>query len=285
MNTPLSFMLVVIIFTFFIALLGARIMLLRRAYYLGIAFWSKWLAVIATGIYMGLMATNVALGDSIPLEALSLNSSLSTLVMTILFFVGPLFLTPLGGLIAAIVTVFLIYSITGSPNLVPMSLGMAALPALTTIIAVLGDRMPWLQGSISAKLAAKIRDILIAAISIGSIGLLLTALSQLNSLTHFVMESLDLATALTAIGLKGTLNSPMILKLFSVSLIILLMSAWLSIALGFTRHLVLPVISLPTLTVLAFMTSWSNWLLIIPFTACLALALAVADRRFGGRHA
>ena len=59
---------------------------------------------------------------------------------------------------------------------------------------------------------------------------------------------------------------------------------WLSVALGVTRNLALPLLSLPTMFVLAYMTAWPSHILAIPFAACLALSLTVADRRVGGRR-
>jgi len=64
-------------------------------------------------------------------------------------------------------------------------------------------------------------------------------------------------------------------------LLVLMSTGWVSIALGITRHFMLPLLSLPVVFVLAFLTSWPAHILIIPFAICLALSLSVGERKAG----
>jgi hypothetical protein len=65
----------------------------------------------------------------------------------------------------------------------------------------------------------------------------------------------------------------------TLGLLVAIFFGWLSVALGFTRHFTIPLLCLPSLFVLAYITEWPSYLLVVPFALCMALGLASAERR------
>src|SRR5688500_12472506 len=77
----------------FVALLSKQSGLLKRAYYQGVMFSSRWLRVVAAAAYLGILASNVAQGETSPLY---IGAPFTFIEQVMLFLVGPLFLTRLG---------------------------------------------------------------------------------------------------------------------------------------------------------------------------------------------
>ena len=75
------------------------------------------------------------------------------------------------------------------------------------------------------------------------------------------------------------------LKIALISTIVALFVGWMGIGLGYVRHLVIPLVSLPTMLVLAYVTQWPGHLLAVPFATCFCLSMMTAERRMlASRH-
>jgi hypothetical protein len=267
MNTTLLATFFSLILILLFAGLGRKFGWIRKSYFMGVAIWSQWLPVIATAAYMSLMAANITTRSEFGTHALDLSRYFSIYELILFFLLGPAFLTRRGNVIAALTVAgatakLLVTGVTIEPS---MSLYLFAGSA--TLVAILGDKMPWHDRS-HGVVAAQIREILLIGLTMAALGVTVICFSQIRGFSHWLADSfaLNLSREITIIFLA------------------ILIFGWLSIALGITRHLTLPMLALPTMFVLAYMTNWPPHLLAVPFAACLALSLSVADRRDNARR-
>lgn len=251
-----------------VAILGARYEYLKRSYYFGVNIWSTWLPVLATAIYVGLIAINLLSERGQLPAALDLGRFFTSVELTVLFVVGPLFMTKIGFLIAFATLSFTIERFVSFGFTASSSGCLYLFTSAVTFVAILGDKMPWLSKRFSNGTPQKIRDILVVGMGIASLGLMTAAFTKIPSFQKWIVQILGI-------------DIPNVLILF---VLIGIFIGWLSVVLGFTRNITLPLLSLPTLFVLAFVTGWPSYLLIIPFSVCLALALSTADRRHRGHQ-
>jgi hypothetical protein len=239
--------------------------LLKRSYYAGIGLWSRWLPVCAVGIYLAILTVNLASGGSTGERNLTLNGFFSVPEIIALFLVGPLFLTRIGNLLAAATLVY-----CGERLLLLHPPGTtAALYLVTgslTFIAVIGDKMPWHPADAASAVARRLREVLVLAVALGALAITFTALIKAHGFARW-------ATATFGMPVTGYETMLLLVAVFV---------GWLAVALGFSRHLVMPVLLLPSLFVLAYVSSWPSHLLVMPFSLCFALSLAAAERRVVG---
>lgn len=251
--------------------LSRRFEPLKRSYYFGVATWSRWLPVFATGLYLALIVVNLASGGDLADHSLGLGRVLNLFELIFLLMIGPLFLTRWGNAIAAGVLVYFAQRLllqandpVAAQNVTASHLVLAA----TTVVAVLGDKMPWLAGDSNQTIAHKLREILLIFLSVAALGVLTTGIIKYAAFTRWISAGFGI-------------TMPPTLMLLAL---IALFAAWLSVALGFTRHFMMPVITLPTALVLASITGWPSLLMVVPFIASLALSLATAERRTASRR-
>jgi hypothetical protein len=251
-----------------VAILGARFDHLKRSYYFGVSIWSRWLPVLATAIYLSLLVVNLVNSPSQVPSTLKLTSVFSTAELTILFLVGPLFMTKIGFLVAFATLSFTIERFISSGIPTSSAGCMYLFTSAVTFVALLGDKMPWFANQFANPVAQKIRDIMVVGVAVGSLGVIGASFTQVPHFQKWVYQVLSID----------------IPKFLLLLVLIAVFIGWLSVVLGFTRNVTIPLMSLPTLFILAFITHWPSYLLIIPFSICLALALSTADRRSNGRQ-
>jgi len=249
-----------------VVLLGGRFSILRRAYYEGIATWSGWLPALATIGISALVAINLIPGVISENSLFHLTDSLHTTELLMLVAIAPLFLTRSASLLATMTIVYLVARILTASAPGTSSLGIILLCAATTLVAALGDRMPWIAQTGTNSLASRVRGLCTTILSIGAVVAIFAALVKLPAFAKWATATFDVA----------------ITKETSAVVLLSMLGVWLTILFGITRHFSLPIVALPTLFVLAFSTGWPGYLLVIPFTAALALALTTADRRLIG---
>jgi len=207
------------------------------------------------------LTVNLAvLGDAD--ASLSLGSFFTLPELLVLFLVGPLFLTRVGHLLAIASVVYCMQKLLGQ-TLTSPSLALYLVIGAATIVAVLGDKMPWLAAEGPNRLAQMIREALLFVLTTGALCAVFTGIVRVHGFAHWLSHALALQ----------------IPALFLLVLLLTLLGGWASIALGYTRHFTLPLLSLPSLFVVAFATAWPSDVLLVPFALSLALSLATADRR------
>jgi hypothetical protein len=231
---------------------------LRLAYFSGISAWAGWLPAASTIAVALLMALQLT-GHS-P-EALSLGRRLTTPEALILLLSTPALLTRAGSLIAAFALLWLTWQFSSGDQAASSPLGVVILIGSLTLVAMLGDRLPWLRSSPFPMAAQRLRNMFVLILSLGAIGIMMTTFTKLQPFAKWSAATL------------GVVNSPALMA----GLLFALTAGWLSVMLGMTRHFSLPVLALPTLFVLSFVTGWPGWLLVIPFSACLALSLTASE--------
>jgi hypothetical protein len=238
----------------------------RRAYYMGISLWSRWLPVAATGVFLAVFAANLAAAGDASDSLLGLTGFFSVAEMVVLFLVGPLFLTRMGNVLAGATLAYCIERLL-SGEAGPSGIGVYLVVGSATVVAVLADKMPWI-GLGGTALAQKMREILLATLTIAALAIVFAATIKIHALSRWLNDSVHLAVP----------SSMLLMGMIAVFV------GWLSIALGFTRQMTLPILALPTLAVTMYVTGMRGELLVVPFVLCLALSLATADRRLISRR-
>ncbi|MBF0440452.1 MAG: hypothetical protein HQK54_00970, partial [Oligoflexales bacterium] len=184
-------------------------------------------------------------------------------------FMTPLFLTGFGSILGAFVTAYISAKIFYNPpvnsQLFPLSLFISS----CTIITLLNDRAPWQNRLTTLIMGEKIRNILILFLSFSSIVSVSIALLKINSFSYWTDKFFGFS-----------------IPYFLLALILsCLMILWVLISLDIKKHFFYPLAFIPTSLAILFVTDLPVILLIIPYTACLALMLATADKRFIKRQA
>jgi hypothetical protein len=251
-----------------LALVARRSDDLRRMYYAGIAAWARWLPVVATGIFLAVLVTNLMTDEAAGAPSLSLAPFFSTAELVVLFLVGPLFLTRLGNVLAtAAVLYFIERLVVGYSGQTP-TLAVYLVMAAATIVAVLGDKVPWLAGESTTPLAHRFREVLLIAFTIACLAVVFTGIVKIHAFNRWIAATFGMAMPAAV----------------TLGLLVAIFCGWLSVALGFTRNFTIPLLCLPSLFVLAYITGWPSYLLVVPFVLCLALGLSTAERRNGARR-
>jgi len=238
------------------------VLYLQQSYYRGINLWAGWLPILATAVFVFTIGINISKDAVFFSENLNLRGVITPAELLLLFVVSPLFLTRAGNLIAAAVGCYCVErAVLGSPGAVPNAMTLIA--GSTTTVAILGDKMPWLSSIRANQSAHRLREVLILILSFVAITSICAALLNVGNLTLWLSRHYHIH-----------MTRPV--AVFSLAAFLF---AWVSVAIGMTRHFVLPALAAPTVFILAFISNLAPYLLVVPFAAALALSLAVADRR------
>lgn len=262
MNSMIVAVLLVFLAIAVLAVVASAIFELKKVFYLGVAIWSQWLPVLAVIIYLTILGSNLLVGSDFGGKILNLSGYMSIPEIVVLFLVGPMFLTRVGNILAlatvAYCTQRLLFGDTSAA-----SLSLLLMIGSAMVVAVLNDRMPWIAASGYDPTAAKLREMISLGLSIGGLVVILVSIVKVYAFTKWL-------NALTGIAV----SAPAVL-----SCLVLMSVGWLSVAAGFTRQITMPLLCLPSIFALAFLTNWPSYLLVVPLSACIALSLASADRR------
>ena len=148
------------------------------------------------------------------------------------------------------------------------SFGINLMIAFSVVVTILGDQMPWFSGFFnSMKKGNFLRSVLLATTAVIAVALTIFSLIKLKSFGLWLAQIWPIA--FSQISLTALLYSILI--------------GWTMIAIGSCRHILLFALSLPTVTLLAFATSWSGPNLAAAMAILVSLAVASADRRLEQR--
>ena len=260
---PTVFPIFIALFTVLITFVfSSRFSYLKSCYYFGISSWSGWLPVIATSLYILILTANITVGDRL-IYGLTLGNLFSVTEIIFLFFLGPLFLTRHGHFLALAVLTYCLGKFLTGNFYFSSTIGLNIVLGAATVVSVLGDRLPWNRQSRFNVSAKALREIILFLLTFGALIITLLAIFKAYSFTRWISNSFSIRLPLGIF----------------ISLMTIILMGWLSIAAGFGRNFLLPIISLPTLFALAYLTRWPSFVLVVPFAACLALSLTTAERR------
>ena len=258
-ETPTIAILLAITSVLLVAFFSKRSGVLRKIYFSGVSFWSQWMPVLASAAYLGFLASNVTQLKASPLY---MGDTFNFVELIGLFLVGPLFLTRVGNILATATLIYCFQHFILDPSSIATAPIFVFTAALTTI-AILGDKMPWIPQSSSGPAGAKLRDAMLAVLTLGAMGVLVATVIKIYAFNRWLGDT---------VGVEISVYITMGLLLSSFM-------GWLLIALGMSRSIALPILSLPTTIALAFITGWGAYMLVIPFTMCLAFTLTSSERR------
>lgn len=234
---------------------------LRRIYFLGIAVWSRWIPILAVMTYDCLLVAQVFSGGSNASET-SLARLFSSAELLFLLLLTPMLFTRLGNITGIFATFYIAQKfLQVSPSEIPAS-GIILLGS-STIISVLADRLPWINLRGPSYTAITLRELMIVSLSVITIVAAIMCMAKVEYFCRWL-----------SIGFGVSIQKPaMILLLLGVCI------GWISVAVGVTRVMSLPILSIPSLLLILFVTNWPSYILVLPFALSLSLTLAIADRR------
>lgn len=231
----------------------------RRGYFEGIMFWSRVAPALALGIHLLIITISVVEpGSWLSLrKSLSLREALAAMAFSVFLF------SPWVNLAATGVAGFLIYKISGNTAGTQSIAPFMSLSSLL-LLAIMGDYLPWIRGRLrTPQRLNRYREVALTMISFSALGMVFATIVKLDPFARWL------------IGVLGiSLSKPVVL-----GGLCLLLAGWLLVALGIVRHLALPLMGVPSVLVLAFVSNAPQYVLIVPFTMCMTLALVGSDRR------
>ena len=242
-------------------LAATKMQLFMRSYYLGIRFWASWLPVVAAGSMIVLVGSN--LSSSVNNSLWSLGNHLSRIELMLIFLASPLLFSKISNIVGITLTIYCLEKIVLSDSSLPPSLAMIILLSLTTIVGILGDKMPWnLTGKLDSA-SKRLREIFTVGLSFLSLAFVFATIMEIQGFSQWLLQNFE-------ISFSPKLN---------IIILIFLLLGWLSVALGITRHFILPILCLPSLFAIAYTTNSPSYMMVIPFALSLSLSLAITDRR------
>lgn len=250
---------------FLITTFSRRFVFLRSCYHYGISSWSSWLPVISTTSFLTILFFNLLFFGQMTrwMFPISLGNLFSFSEIIILFFVGSLYLTRHGNFVALSVLSYCLAKFFIAESHFIQTAGLNIILGTSTVVAVLGDRLPWYQNSGKMPFAKTFRELVLFVVTIGAFIITLVAMFKLNAFSRWI-------------GVQFHVRLSAFVIIFLLSAVFI---GWVTVALGLLRNFILPIICLPTIFALAFLTRWPPFILIVPFAACLALSLTSAERR------
>lgn len=267
MNFNLTSLLFICCLVFLAALCIIRLSDLKRAYHLGVGIWSRWLPVCAIGIYTAILTINLISGSTLR-SSMDLTPYFSIPEIAVFTALGPIFLSRLANLLASTTILYTLQRLLVGINANEVPIAIFLLLGSLTIVAILADKMPWLAASGPNPLAHRFREVLLKILSISALCVIFIAIINTKDISRWMS---------LALGFRLS-------KEIIVGLLAGLFLGWLTITVGYTRHFTLCLLSLPTVFILSILIYWPPFLILIPFTICIALSLATADRRLNARR-
>jgi hypothetical protein len=244
-----------------LAVLGLRFEQLQRGYYFGVHLWSRWLPVAAIGVFIAVVFVNLV--GAAARGPLAIGSFLAVPELALLALAGPLMLTRYGNVMAMGLVAYLLVRVLGAANDSVPTPAIHFFLGPLTVVAVLGDKMPWRLADGPNALAQKIREILLVLSTVGAIAIVGLCIFKVVGFARWT---------------NGRFGLP-ITPPATLFLLFALFTGWVTVALDLTRNFTIPLLGLPTLFVFAFVTGWPSPFLIVPFAVCMSLSLSTAERR------
>lgn len=180
---------------------------------------------------------------------------------------GLLFLSRFGPLIALAHLLFLLINIFLIAESVAITSGFVILMTTLTVIAGFSDYLPW-QTKENQRLGQGIRSSYRILLSLVAVCVTIMALRQGHDFSLWLDQHFD-----TQIPVR-----------ISIAFLLVILTFWLGVALGRMPPGYLPIATLPTLFVSAFISTWSSTLFLIPVTLIIALTLVDIDPNPRDRH-
>lgn len=233
----------------------------KKGYFQSVNFWARALPLLSILSVALLIGANLANGYN--LESWKIIQYFTTPELIVLFLASPMLLTKNNNFIALIMDVYVVYHLNFLEPPIQANPGLLVLIASTTVIAVLGDQLPWLHKEARNSFTQKLREILLVFLSFASIALIFIVLLNPYHISRWFNYTF-------AINMTPSL---------SMLLLIGLAVGWSGIILGMSRYVILPLLCIPTLAIFSFVSTWPSHILILPYLACISLALASINRR------
>ncbi len=245
------------------AVLASRFSYFRNSAKAGLNIWASLLPTISLIVLAFIIIVNFGTLSGDAKKILSLRPYLTTADLVTVAICLPLLAMRLGYIISAAMTLFLLQRILFGFVTTDPGTGFVILVSCLSCLAVLGDKLPWFDPRRASITAQKFREILIIFSCFSALTIIFTSLIKLPLLSRWLLVVFNLTPPPEAV----------------VGILVVLLSGWMIIALGLTRHILLPFVLLPSLMLVAFVTDWPTYALAITFAVTICLAIATAERR------
>lgn len=221
----------------------------------GAMIWAQVFPMVALLIYYYCLTANLV---SIPLPhkaTLSLASLFSQAELSFFFVAGVALLTRVSSFIALVLTGYTVQRLYFSGAATDQfSIGVAVFAGSLTIITLLCDCLPWVQDSSQKMLGDKMREIFVLIFSFVSMASLFACILKFPEFHSWVSDQH------TALDAKS--------KYILLSILVLFLG-WLTVSIGIARQVIIPILVLPTIVIVNFLTGWSPTILFVFFTAII----------------
>lgn len=228
----------------------------------GAQIWSQIFPMAALAIFFYCLLANLLPGNWPFARHLNLMPLFSKAELTVFLLAGStLFLRTANvvGLVLGFYTVQRLFF--SSVFMGDFSIGPAIFVGSIVIIGTMADCYPWIEDSSQKLLGDKLREIMTLAFSFLAMASLFACFLKLGDFTKYLAD-IDS-------GFNGQTR-------YILLTILLLFAGWIVVALGIARHIVIPLVVLPTAMAISFLTSWSPTIVLIFF---LTLVLTSLVRR------
>ena len=265
----LTITIITICFLGCIGLIASKWAFMMGGYHAGASIWSRSLPTLSAIGFTFVVLANLTWQHHSFFGFLSFGNFFSFPELLFLVLCGGFYMTRLGQLVAALCTSWLLLRAYSQPMSTSFSgTGLLLAVAFSVIVTVLGDYMPWFPKQTKTHHKGNVfRVVLLTSITVAAAGVTMFSLTKLKALCLW-LPSVSYTT---------------VTQVYASAMLYTILVGWTMVALGFYRHILLFLLSLPTLTLVAFATGWNGPILAAFMTLIVSLAIASADRRFEQR--
>ena len=227
--------------------------------------WGKWLPVIAIFGYFVAILINLA---NTPLDSAFLKVPrlpFKSLELYFLLFLGTLFFTRAANVSAIGTLSFtILHSMLHGYSLYERS--FFTFVAAQLIIVFLADKAPWFGPSGAHDAGARLRKIGLGLITISAIAVTICGLAKINDFRTWLQ---------TVAGMHSS-------RIVMTAMLTCMLLGWSSVWIRMLRPFMMPLLILPTLVLLNYLTGCSSSISAVILVITLILSLATSDRRSSG---
>ena len=224
--------------------------------------WGTWLPVLALVTYFAVILINLA---NLPLDSLLLKLlrlPFKSAELYFLFFLGILFITRAANITAMGTLSFtILHSIVHGYSLYERSVFIFITSQL--IITFLADKAPWSNSKMPLVAASRFRQIGLAILTISAIAVTISGIAKINDFRLWLQT------------FAGMHTSRILMTVILTSILV----GWSAVWIRMLRPFIMPLLILPTLVILNYLTSCSSSFSAVILVLTLILSLATSERR------
>ena len=258
-------LLIAMLLILLIAVFGTTTLPARAHHTRAVNNWGRWLPVVAVMGYFTAILFNLA---NLPMESVLLKYGrlpFKSAELYFLFFLGTLFVTRLANLSAlGTLSYTVLHSMLHGYGLYERSVFIFMTAQI--VIIFLADKAPWAGPNTPHIASRRLRQIGLGILTISAIIVTICGLAKINDFRVWLQTSAGLHTS----------------RILMTAMLTFVLIGWSSVWIRMLRPFMMPLLILPTLLLLNYLTGCSSSVSAIILVVTLILSLATSDRRSSG---